>query len=261
MAATVPEGKTHGRHVRILLDGANISGDVRAIGGVGTRFDQAEATGLGNTLKQFVAGQGEAIVEGLSALFSNVEEATGPTAQGSHTELSAQEVYNASVFMGIRAAPSIGVPTFSAQMQQMSYTVDATNTDAVLVAAELKGTVETSQARDVWGAALAVGTEISATTNHTSVDGGASSAGGLIAYLHLPVTTGAMASNTYAFKLQDSANDSTFADISGATFSIDGSAVASERIEVSGTVRQYVRLVATKTAGTCVPWCTLIRKA
>jgi len=110
----------------------------------------------------------------------------------------------------------------------------------------------------VWGHALAVGTELSASGQGASVDNGAATTGGYIAFLHIPQTTGAIASNTWSFIVEHSSNDSSFSTL--ATFTADGSAITAERLEGSGTVNRYVRFKYTRTAGTARPWVTFIRK-
>jgi hypothetical protein len=75
--------------------------------------------------------------------------------------------------------------------------------------------------------------------NGTSVDGGAASTTGAIVHVHVTAMTGG---DTLDFKLQDSANNSTWADVaSGAVPTI--SAVGGYRLVIAGTIRQYTRIV------------------
>jgi hypothetical protein len=54
------------------------------------------------------------------------------------------------------------------------------------------------------------------------------------------------AADTYVVKIQHSANDSTWADL--VTFTLNGSALGSERVAVaSGTINKYRRVLATRT--------------
>ncbi|MBU2249810.1 MAG: hypothetical protein KKD77_23890 [Gammaproteobacteria bacterium] len=56
----------------------------------------------------------------------------------------------------------------------------------------------------------------------------------------------ACATDTYVVKIQDSADDASYNDL--VTFTLDGSAVGSERVAVaSGSVDKYVRVVAART--------------
>jgi hypothetical protein len=80
---------------------------------------------------------------------------------------------------------------------------------------------------------------VTATENGTSVDGAAATSNGGVGHLHVTALSGSPGAT---IKIQDSANNSTFADI--ITFS-NVTAVTSERIElaVGSTVRRYVRYV------------------
>lgn len=87
-----------------------------------------------------------------------------------------------------------------------------------------------------------------AATNGTGVDDGASTAFGLQAYLHLFAFTG----TDVTIKLQDSADNVTFADLAGAAFAqVTGGAPAFQRIVISNaaTVRRYLRVATVTTGG------------
>jgi hypothetical protein len=258
MAANPNTGKTHPRHFRVLVDGYDLSGDMRSINSIGVTFEQADATGWSNGTKQWLNGQGTVMLDGLTALFNNTETDTGPVTAGAHTVLNGETELNASVFMGIRSAPEIGNPAFGSPFTQGAYTMSGGGNDPVMVNASYYGSATQSLDSAVWGVTLAAGTALSGTTNHTSVDGLASSANGWIAYLHIPQTTGAIASNNWEFKIEHGTNDSTWATLT--TFTANGSAITSERKEGTGTVNRYVRLVSTRTAGTARPWVVFIRK-
>lgn len=96
-----------------------------------------------------------------------------------------------------------------------------------------------------WGQLLTAGmrTDTSA-TNGASLDGGAATAFGLQAFLHVFDFTG----TSVTVKLQDSADNSSWADITGAGFTA-ATAVGAERIQTArdGAVRRYVRAVTTGT--------------
>lgn len=89
-----------------------------------------------------------------------------------------------------------------------------------------------------------------AATNSTSIDGAASSANGLVAYLQVPLLTLGSATNL-AVKMQDSADNSSWADIAGGAFTVIASSIttvpAAQRLVISGTIRRYTRAVMTFT--------------
>lgn len=261
MAVTPAVGKTHTRHLRYLSDGIDLSGDMRSIGAMGVTYDQADATGWSNGTKQWLTGWGDVQLTGVQAIFNNdvLNLALTPdTTPGSHTALSGETTVNASVFVGIRAAPAIGNPAFSSPFEQSAYTISGGGSDPVLVNAEYFGSGTLSIVANVWGVALAVGGEISITTNYGSVDNGAASTGGWVAFLHTAQTSALQANNNYAFVIEHGTDDSNWATLT--TFTANGSTITSERKEGTGNVNRYVRLKATKTAGTAVPWVVFIRK-
>jgi len=243
-------GKTNSRHMRLLLDGVNLSGDARQVGSVGITYDEDDVAGWSDGVRNFTLGHPRAFIEGFQSVFNNT------AVTGSHIELSAVEQYIGGLFIGIRAAPAIGDPAFGSPLQQGSYVVQGDGPVTIDAALNGPGQGETlglSSVFRVWGAALAVGTSIAVSTNHTSVDNGASSANGALAYMFVSATT----AGNFAFKVQDSPDNALWADL--ITFTMDGSAVAAEQGSVSGTVDRYTRLVATRTGGTVSPWCILVR--
>jgi len=94
-----------------------------------------------------------------------------------------------------------------------------------------------------WGQQLSAGLRSdTVATNGSSVDGSASSTNGAQFYLHVTAFTG----TSVTVKIQDSADNSAWLDLSGAAFTA-ATGPTSERIAVSGTVRRYLRVVTTGT--------------
>jgi len=98
-----------------------------------------------------------------------------------------------------------------------------------------------------WGNLLTAGVRTdTAATNGTSFDAGASSAFGCQAYLQVTAFTG----TDVTVKLQDSADNASFADLAGAAFAQVTGAPGFQRVATSNaaTVRRYVR-ASTVTSG------------
>jgi hypothetical protein len=94
-----------------------------------------------------------------------------------------------------------------------------------------------------WGVQLTPGLRVDATgTNGASVDTTLLTAFGAQFYLQVSALTG----TSVTVKIQDSADNSTWADLTGATFAA-ATGPSSERIAVSGTVRRYLRAVSSGT--------------
>lgn len=257
MAVNPSTGKTHVRYCRFLLNGMNLSGDIRTVNGFGVQFDQADGTGWSDGTRQWLAGYGTVKLDGLTALFNNNAAANGPVNAGSHTALASLGSSYASVFIGIRSAPAIGNPTFSAVFEQGGYSTAGGGNDALMVEASFFGSGVLPLTTSVWGVALANGTELTTSTNNGSVDNGAATTGGYVAFLHIPQTSTSMASNNWTFRIEHSSNDSTWSTLG--TFALNGATATADRLAASGTVNRYVRLVATRSSGVARPWVSFMR--
>ena len=119
-----------------------------------------------------------------------------------------------------------------------NYTIDSSVADAVGVSATFTGDNFGN------GKSLYALTNTSATANTTAVDFGASSSLGGQAFLHCT----AHSSANISVKIQSSADNSSFADVSGFSFTAI-SGTTSERIATTNTVNRYVRLAITVTSG------------
>ena len=119
-----------------------------------------------------------------------------------------------------------------------NYTIDSSVADAVGVSASFTGDNFGN------GKSLYALTNTSATANTTAVDFGASSTLGGQAFLHCT----AHSSANISVKIQSSADNSSFADVSGFSFTAI-SGTTSERIATTNTVNRYVRLAITVTSG------------
>jgi hypothetical protein len=99
-----------------------------------------------------------------------------------------------------------------------------------------------------WGLQLTPGLRTdAAATNGASLDGAASSSFGAQFYLQVTAFTG----TSVTVKVQDSADNSAWLDLSGATFTA-ATGATSQRIAVAGTVRRYLRVVTTGTFSNAV---------
>jgi hypothetical protein len=93
-----------------------------------------------------------------------------------------------------------------------------------------------------WGHLLANVSGATISGALASLDQAAGSLNGAVGYLFL---TGVSAGDTIEVKVQDSPNNSAWADL--ITFTLDGSVIGAERLTVSGSVGRYVRVSYTIT--------------
>jgi hypothetical protein len=99
-----------------------------------------------------------------------------------------------------------------------------------------------------WGQQLTAGLRTdTAATNGASIDTAASASFGAQAYLQVTALTG----TDVTVKIQDSADNSSFADVSGLAFTAVTAAPATQRLATSNTatIRRYLRAVTTTSAG------------
>lgn len=238
-------GKTLGKYSKIYIDGYDISGDSNAWN-VGLTFPEAGLTTVAST-------QGEYLCE-IPKVSGEVKTWLNATAStGSFDRLKTPATRNLCIALGIMAVPAVGDPAFCAQVSQMDVRAETVLNSAVKADAKFSGAgPATSQVNNIYGVVLHANAQETATTTSTSVNNGAASTAGALCFLQVTAAGG-----SWAFTVEDSANNSTFATI--ATFSSNGSAITSEVQAVSGTVRQYVRCVATRTSGNATYFCAIVR--
>ncbi len=208
-------GKTNARWCRLLVDGADISGDSRQVGTIGVTHQTQDVTGYNDGAHNFTLGRQNFIFDGYQAVFSDA------ATTGSHIELNVLEEYVVTFVMGIRAAPALGDPAILQTLEQVSYTVSGS--DATLIDAEFeKGQTDISIVKP-FGLVLENGTVRTGNLTGTTVPGnGSSTSNGGIGNLHVVETS----TDALTIKIQDSPNDSDWTDI--ITFSADGTSLLGE---------------------------------
>lgn len=248
MMAVTPSGKDKIlRYTRIYVSGYDLSGDSRTFGSAMNSITELPREGWDDAHKHFISNaQRQLGLDGYQAIFNDSAGQSFPRLK---------DVSNTGVLdlvFGGGGEPAIGDPAYMLRAVQMSNPVNIGGGMAVLQANFMP---DASQYDDdvisPTGRLLAdAATQITETINKSSVDFETSFSNGAWANLHILVT----ASGDYAFKIQDSANDSDWADL--VSFTIDGSVVEAETVDVSGSIDQYVRFVATRTAGSVYVVCT-----
>lgn len=138
---------------------------------------------------------------------------------------------NGALWTVCPAGYALGSPCFIVASDPSGYAVDASVSD--VVGLTIEATPDDGVDRGVVLHALGAET---ADGDGTSVDGAASSASGGVASLHVTAFTGLTSA---VIKIQDSSDDSTFADLITFT-SVTGTTF--ERSTVAGTVDRYLRV-------------------
>lgn len=228
-------GKKSGLGANFYIDGVDLSGDVNAVSSLTTAVALLDSTGINKLAHERLPGLSDGDIE-ITTLFN-------PSAGQEHPTLKTMPAgdrttsYFDSTTLGCDVACLVG--------KQISYAPNR-GADGSLT---IKTKVTANGFGLEWGTALTAGKRVdTAATTGSSVDFAAATAFGFQAYLQVFAFTG----TDVTVKLQDSADNSSFADITSGAFSqITSSTPTAQRIAVGGTatVRRYVRATTVTTGG------------
>lgn len=224
----------HGKNTTVLIEQYDISSYLNEVS-ASQSIETADTSTFGTNAKTYIAGQNDATIS-FSGLYDGATDAIA--------EIFEAIIDNDStppITIAADGGLTVGNKAILAQAKQTSYEVSAPVSDVVSLSGEFQ---VTDGMRG--GVLLAAATTHTATTNGSSVDGGASSALGAKANLHVTANT-RDASTT--IKVQHSADNSTWADL--ITFdSIPGASPTSQTASQNGTINRYLRATTTIASGT-----------
>lgn len=231
----------HGKGTSVLLDEFDLSPYFNSVD-VSTSIDTAETTGFGSNSKSYLTGLRDGTLS-MSGMWS-------ADTDGSDEELSAiLGATTTPVVTVMYDSGTIGNRATVAKAHETSYSISSPVADVVTVTADFNASTDGTA-----NVVLSIANGVQLTTgagiafgslgNLASVDGAASSANGGMANIHVTANT---LDDTCVIKVQDSTDDSTFADL--ITFSTVSAATAtSEQKAVTGTVERYIRVTAASSA-------------
>lgn len=197
---------------------------------------QEESTGLGDSWQEFTPTGIAGVEFEISGGFFDTTATTGGHA-----------AFSGSVPGSVQATQRIVTCGFAGQVLGREFSgFQGAYTSAYDVLGQVGALTKANAEHTISGRAdngkiLQIHTALTANTTGTVVDGGASSANGGAAYLHVTAYSGF---TSVACKVQDSADNVTYADL--ATFT-SVTAVGAERVTAAGTVDRYLRSVVTVT--------------
>lgn len=218
---------THGSKAKVFLNGYDLTGYTTNVAQSGSA-DTADVSVLGNTAKAYVLG----LQDGTMSLSGVLDGAAGQGDEILSGAIAAQAAADNALYLP--QGNVLGLPAYGMDSWQTAYEVTADVGDAAKWSASLQSNVGTERllVHHIFQAEGAGG-------NSTGVDyGSVSTTNGGVAYLH--ATAGA----SLIVKVQDSADNSTFADIG--TFTTLN-ARGFQRLAIAGTVRRYTRCLWTGT--------------
>lgn len=223
--------KASGLGARLFVDGVDLSGDIGSLNRIGGGPATLDVTGIDKSGFERIGGVRDGSIE-FTAWFNDA-------AGAEHAVLKTLPTADRLVTYCHRAA--IGAPAACCNAKQINYDptrgADGALSEAVQAQADGFGLE--------WGELLTAGvrTDVAA-TNGASLDGLAATTFGLQAYLHVFAFTG----TSVTIKLQDSADNVTFADVAGGAFAAVSAAPGTQRISAApASLRQFVRAVTTGT--------------
>lgn len=226
--------KTSGLGDRLYVGAYNLSGDIGSLGRIAGGAGPLDLTDITQSAYERDLGVRDGGID-FSAHFNKATSRAHPV-------LSALPRTDTLATYGRGAA--IGSPAASCVAKQIGYDGTRAADGSLSLAVATNGSGYGLE----WGEQLTAGLRTDgAATNGSSLDGAASTAFGAQFYLHATAFTG----TSVTIKIQDSADDSAWADLSGAAFTVVTGATW-ERIAVTGTVRRYLRVATTGTFSNAV---------
>ena len=227
-------GRTVNKWTRVYIAGYDMSGFTRAIGPLEETFDEADLTTIADAGKGFLPNQGHIKVGTLNGVFD-------PVTAGLHDLKTLPNERTLLIAVGIRAAPAQGDPTFNAVQQQLAYQASEEGGAIVVTLpfSEWSGEAVSRAYSRAWGVLLHALAAETVVNSAAGVDGSAATLLG--GYMGYQVTAG---NGTATLKVQDSADNAIWADLSGATTGVLDMTVRRGAIVAIGntaTVRQYLR--------------------
>jgi hypothetical protein len=235
----------HGKNVRIFVDEYDFSTYFNDMS-VATTVDTAETSAFGTDAKSYIVGHTDGTIS-LGGMF----EGTASTGTDQHFDQAL--LGNEQLVVIAPEGHALGNRAVAMKSEQTSYEVSSPIGDVVQASVEFQADEGVGH-----GVLLSSGLAISASGNGTGVNNGASTSNGGYGFLSVPVNT---RDGNITVKIQASADNSTFADL--ITFTVvSGSSLTSERISVTGTVNQYLRVNYTVagSTGTATPVVAFTRR-
>src|SRR5690242_7475665 len=215
---------------KLFIDAYDVSGDIGAINTIGLSRSQLDVTSIQSDFMERLPGIGDGTLS-FTSFFNTA---------GAHARLSAMATATKLVTASLGTA--VGAVAATINGPEATYNTTRGNDGSLVSQADF---VSYGGNGVEWGRLGTTATQSFASAGSAAtLDGTASSSTGAAAVLHLI----SIASGTATFKVQDSADDASYADVTGLAFTA-ASAGTAQRVETAGTatLRRYTKVVATGT--------------
>lgn len=227
--------KQSGLGDNIYIGGYDLSGDVGAIQTIRGSRAALDVTGIDKSAYERILGQADGEMS-FNAFFNDAVLQEHVALAGL---LTTDRVVN--YFRGT----TLGNPAAGIIGKQINYDPSRNQDGSLISTVQV---LSNGYALE-WGRSLTAGKRTdTAATNGASIDTTASASFGAAAYLQVFAFTG----TDVTVKIQDSADDASWADVSGMAFTQITSAPGAQRIEtasLTATIRRYLRAVTVTTGG------------
>jgi hypothetical protein len=228
----VVSGKTSGLGDNFYIGGNDISGDVSVLNKISGSQKTLNVTGINVLAMERLGGQRDGAMD--FVVYFNPARA--------HPVLSA--LPTADVQASYRRSTVLGAPAAEIFGRQIDYNPTRATDGSLTVAVSVLGDGFGLE----WGVQLTPGLRADVgATNGPAVDTGVAAGSGAQAYLQVTAFTG----TDVTVKVQDSADEVTWADVTGLTFAQTTGAQTTQRIATSGSqmVRRFLRAVTVTSGG------------
>src|SRR5512146_1197070 len=232
-------GRTLPIYQRVYIGGYDLSSYIVDTGEQGVDYNEAASVALADPIAGVLGRKPTVTIGPLNGVFDADAaglRALSDTAQGASR--------NIMIAYGIRAAPAVGDPTFCVPAWQSSYKAVGSEALAATITFGTDDVTTILNYDEFWGHLLHthVSADAANSANTPNVDNGAATAAGGWLMYHIQSITG---SGTVTVSIDDSANGTDWAALSGAT----SGAIATASAPISGIVqlgttadvRQYLR--------------------
>lgn len=231
-------GKTSAPYSRVYVDGYDLSPDSFAYS-IATTFTEDDFSGLSSNIKETGAD--------ISDISANLKLWFDDALSGAYTRLrnGGGLSHMLTIAQGIGSLPAAGDPAHSGQMMQLDTQTDIAIGKAVGMSVKFgSATVGTPGLATPFGVLLHPNAHETATANGVVIDNLAQSLNGAQGFLHVTVAGG-----VWVITIQHDTVVGMGTATTLMTFSSNGSTITSEVQSATGTVKRYVRAVATRTSG------------
>jgi hypothetical protein len=226
--------KTGGLGDNFYSGGYDLSGDIGSVDKVQGGQKPIDVTGINKSAFERIGGLRDGSMSWKSFFNTSIGAA--------HPVLSA--LPTADVVVTYCRGTTLGDPCASIVAKQLNYAGNRNNNGDFTFSVDAEANAYGLE----WGRQLTAGLRTdTAATNGTGIDTTASAAFGAQAYLQVTAFTG----TDVTVKIQDSADNVSFADVAGMAFTQVTAAPFTQRIATSNTatIRRYVRAVTVTTGG------------